>query len=452
MNFNEAERYILRLVNYEQTTPGAYSAEHFNLKRMFSLLAKLGNPHVGPLTVHVAGTKGKGSCSAMSASILKSAGFKTGLYTSPHLLSICERMKIDGLNISQASFARIVTSIKPSVEKTNEEGMENVTTFEMLTATAFVWFRENGVDAQVLEVGLGGRLDATNVCKPDVCIITSLSLDHTDILGSTLPEIAREKAGIIKPGVPVVTSPQQVDALAELELNASQKKAPLTRTQDTLSWEPGNVSSKGQGFALNKEGTIRQFWIPLLGRHQIENACTVIEAMEILALKHKQIMPSVIIEGLRIVKWPGRLQIVSEEPYVILDGAHNDYSMGCLVDSVEQYFKHKKVITIVGFSANKNIEGMAKQIKRLNGEVFVTKSTHPRAADVNHVEVAFNKQGIDVTKFDDIRNALMSAKKIVGKSDLILITGSLFIVANAMGIGIPKYDKLALIAKKTAVA
>ncbi len=450
MNFNEAERYVLRLVNYEQTSPAAYSAEHFNLKRMASLMAKLGNPHIGPLTVHVAGTKGKGSCSAMSASILRTSGFKTGLYTSPHLLSICERMKIDGRNISQTSFARIATLISPSVEKTNEEGMENVTTFEMLTAMAFVWFHENRVDAQVLEVGLGGRLDATNVCKPDVCIITSLSLDHTDVLGSTLSEIAREKAGIIKPGVPVVSSPQQTEALAELERVAKQRGSPLTKTGSLLSWEPLEATAKGQSFSLIKKNTKRKFWIPLLGRHQIENASTVIEAMTVLSAKNKKITPEAITEGLKNVKWLGRLQIISEKPYVILDGAHNDYSMGCLVDSIEQYFKHKQVITIVGFSANKNIEGMAKQIKRLDGPVFVTKSTHPRAADLTQVESSFSKQGIKVTKFDDIRSAFATARKNAKKDDLILVTGSLFIVANAMGIGRPKYDTLALNAKKAS--
>lgn len=448
MNFAEAERYVLRLVNYEQTTPGAYSASHFDLRRMASLLKKLGDPHIGPLTVHIAGTKGKGSCSAMSASILKSAGLKTGLYTSPHLLSICERMKIDGRDISQASFARIATQIRPLVEKTNEEGMETVTTFEILTAMAFAWFHENNVDAQVLEVGLGGRLDATNVCKPDVCIITSLSLDHTDVLGSTLPEIAREKAGIIKPSIPIVTSPQRPDALAELQRTAAQKKAPLIKTQDFLSWKLENVSSSGQSFSLTKGGSSRQFWVPLLGRHQIENASTVIEAMEVLARKHKKITQTSISEGLKNVRWPGRLQILSQKPYVILDGAHNDYSMGLLVDSIEQYFKHNKVITIVGFSGNKNIDGMARQIKRLYGKVFITKSTHPRAADLSQVEAVFSSQGIEVTRFDDIRNAFKAAKVIAKKEDLILVTGSLFIVANAMGIGMPKYDSLALNAKR----
>lgn len=446
MNFIEAERYVLRLVNYEQTSPSAYSAEHFNLQRMFSLMAKLGNPQIGPVTVHVAGTKGKGSCSAMSASILKSAGFKTGLYTSPHLLSICERMKINGRNISQASFARIATHIRPMVEKTNREGMENVTTFEMLTAMAFVWFHENHVEAQVLEVGLGGRLDATNVCKPDVCLITSLSLDHTDVLGSTLAEIAREKAGIIKSGIPVITSPQQSEALAELERVARQKDAPLINTQDS-AWKSGKATSKGQVFSLVEKGRKRQFWIPLLGRHQIENAATVIKAMGILSEKHKQITQRAISAGLKKVNWPGRLQIVSEKPYVILDGAHNEYSMGCLVDSVGQYFKHQKVITIVGFSANKDIAGMAKQIKRLNGKVFVTRSTHPRAANLKQVSLAFSNQGIKVTVFDDIRSAFAAATKKAKDDDLILVTGSLFIVANAMGIGRPKYDMLALNAR-----
>ncbi|MSQ31678.1 MAG: bifunctional folylpolyglutamate synthase/dihydrofolate synthase [Dehalococcoidia bacterium] len=452
MNFNEAERYVLRLVNYEQTSPAAYSAEHFNLKRMVSLMAKLGNPHIGPLTVHVAGTKGKGSCSAMSASILRTTGFKTGLYTSPHLLSICERMKIDDRNISQASFARIASLISPFVEKTNKEGMENVTTFEMLTAMAFVWFHENHVEAQVLEVGLGGRLDATNVCQPDVCIITSLSLDHTDVLGSALSAIAREKAGIIKPGVPVVSSPQQPEALAELEQVAKQKRSTLTRVEDLVSWEPLEATVKGQSFSLIKKSVKRKFWIPLLGRHQIENASTVIEAMTILSAKNKKVTQEAISEGLKSVKWPGRLQIISEKPYVVLDGAHNDYSMGCLVDSIEQYFKHKKVITIVGFSANKNIEGMAKQIKRFDGQVFVTKSTHPRAADLTQVKSFFSKQGIKVTKFDDIRSAFATASKKAKKDDLILITGSLFIVANAMGIGRPKYDALAVSPKKKTSA
>lgn len=451
MNFAEAERYVLRLVNYEQTTPGAYSASHFDLRRMASLLKKLGDPHIGPLTVHVAGTKGKGSCSAMSASILKSAGFKTGLYTSPHLLSICERMKIDGRDISQAAFARIATQVRPHVEKTNEEGMETVTTFEILTAMAFVWFHENNVDAQVLEVGLGGRLDATNVCKPDVCIITSLSLDHTDILGTTLPEIAREKAGIIKPGIPVVTSPQKPEALAVLEKTAAQKKDPLIKTQDSLTWEIKNVSSKGQSFSLKKGRTSNEFWIPLLGRHQVENAATVIEAMEVLAKKHKQITAKAMLEGLKKVVWPGRLQILSEKPYVILDGAHNDYSMGVLIDSIEQYFKHDKVITIVGFSGNKNIEGMARQIRRLEGNVIITKSTHPRAAYLNQVEAAFSKEGMKVVKSDDIRSSIKAAKRMAKKEDLILVTGSLFIVANAMGIGMPKYDNLALKAKKVTV-
>jgi len=301
-------KYLYSLTDYEKKGLAAYAPEFYNLDRVRQLLALLGNPQQAFRSIHVAGTKGKGSTAAMTESILRCAGFRTGLYTSPHLHTFRERIQVSGEMISEDDVVRLV-----AMNQRLAGQIEGVTTFEIMTALAFTWFVEKQVDCAVVEVGLGGRLDATNVILPEVSVITSISYDHTAILGETLAQIAREKAGIIKRGVPVVTAPQAGEALAVIEEISRQNASPLIRVGRDWTWEPGAIHLDGQGFtARHGLEQLPGLWIPLLGQHQLENATTAIAAVSLLQPSDasRAVSPPAVYDGLRSVQWPGRLEIL----------------------------------------------------------------------------------------------------------------------------------------------
>jgi dihydrofolate synthase/folylpolyglutamate synthase len=430
MNYPAALDYVLSFADYERAPR---SAVVFDLRRMEMLLERLGNPEVGAIPIQVAGTKGKGSTAAMIASILTRAGYKTGLYTSPHLHAFTERIQVGGAPITEDEFARLVDVLKPEVEVVNKLGaFGQLTTFELLTALTFAYFKEKGVDFQVLETGMGGRLDATNVVKPGVSVITSISFDHTEVLGNTLTQIATEKAGIIKPGSIVVSSPQFPEAKAVIEGVCRERGVKLVKVGSDVTWRRGAFSSEGQSFKLNGIKGKYNLSLPLLGGYQLENAATAVAAVEILAEWGVVVSVESIASGLAQVHWPGRLQVLKQKPWFIVDCAHNAYSAKRLAEALREYFDFDRAVLILGVSSDKDIAGIVAELVPLSSIVIVTCTHHPRALESARLAAEFSKRGITPEVVGDVTSAVDLALARAKPEDLICATGSIFVVAEVM--------------------
>lgn len=430
MNYQAALDYILSFADYERAPR---SAVVFDLRRMEMLLEKLGNPEVGAIPIHVAGTKGKGSTAAMIASILTRAGYKTGLYTSPHLHDFTERIQVDRVPITKDEFARLVEVMEPQVEAVNKFGVfGQLTTFELLTVLAFAYFKERGVAFQVLEVGMGGRLDATNVVEPGVCVITSISLDHTDVLGNTLARIAGEKTGIIKPGSIVVSSPQPPEAMAVIEGACREQAAKLVKVGSDVTWERKAFSNEGQSFQLKGLTGEYSLSLALLGEYQLENASAAVAAVETLAELGMGVGAESIASGLTQVRWLGRLQVLRQKPWFIVDCAHNAYSAKRLAEALKQHFDFEEAVLILGVSSDKDVAGMVSELMPLAGTVIVTSAQHPRALEPATLAAEFSRQGINPEVAGNVSSAVDLALARAKAEDLICATGSLFVVAEVM--------------------
>ena len=428
MNYREAVKYILSFTDYEKLPASSYSAANFDLRRVEELLHRLGDPHLGPRTVHIAGTKGKGSTAAMMASSLTAAGHRTGLYTSPHLHTFRERIRIDGEMISEDEFAAIVEEIKPHVEATNNQAtFGKLTTFEVLTVAAFAFFKQRKVDFLVLETGLGGRLDATNVARPEICIITPISLDHTEILGNTVAEIAKEKAGIIKLGAVVISAPQNPNAAAVIKETAARLKTRIINVGSDVTWRILEWNLNGQEFEVTTKSGAHRFGIPLLGRHQVENAAVAVTALEVLGIDYESIF-----RGLAGVRWPGRLEILRQEPLVLVDGAHNADSARRLREAIQEYIRYDDMILVIGASSDKDISGMLLELAPLADKIIATKSMHPRALPINTLLNEIEKLERKAAYYSSVSNAVEQALRTAWPHDLICVTGSLFVVAEAI--------------------
>jgi dihydrofolate synthase/folylpolyglutamate synthase len=406
---------------------------NYDLRRMDELLERLGNPHLAARTVHIAGTKGKGSTAAMVASVLVASGYRTGLYTSPHLIDIRERVRVDGRLISRAELVGCVERLKPEVEAVNAAARYGrLTTFEVLTALGFMYFADKKVDFQVVEVGLGGRLDATNVVKPEVCAITTLGLDHTDVLGDTLAKIAAEKAGIIKPGVLVVSARQVYEAAEVIELFCRRNEARLVRVGQDITY-----SSFGEGNQIEIKGRLGAYRIdlPLRGRFQQENAAVAVGILEVLSERGFNVRSESIIRGLQQVRWPGRFQVIRQHPSVVIDGAHNPQAAHELKLASGDFLEGKPPggrILVIGMSSDKDYTGVADQLAALFDIVIVTRSRHPRSLASDILAAEFTHRGIEVQTAESVAEALNAAVKLAGGDGFICATGSLFIVGEAL--------------------
>ncbi len=433
MDYQQALDYIYSFIDYEKI-PGPRDAANYDLRRLEELLGRLGNPQLRARSVHIAGTKGKGSVAAMMASALTASGYTTGLFTSPHLHTFNERIRVDGELISNEELAGLVEKLRPEVEAVNEPATYGrLTTFELITALGFAYFELKGADFQVIEVGLGGRLDATNVVRPEVCIITSISLDHTEVLGNTLAEIAAEKAGIIKADSTVVASPHvdEVDRVIEQACLACQVK--LVRVGSDVTWRSLGFDFSQQSLRLQGRLASYELSIPLLGQHQLENAATAVAALEVLAEKGFHISGDSITGGLAQVSWPGRLQILSHRPLLVVDGAHNPDSAHQLRQSLQRYFDFERAILIIGTSSDKDIAGIISELVPLFDKVIATHSIHPRAMPTAAVVAELSRHGVAAAAAtEDISIALPLALTLAGENDLICVTGSLFVVAGAI--------------------
>jgi dihydrofolate synthase/folylpolyglutamate synthase len=426
MNYLQSLTFIENFIDHSRTHQQNLSTENFEIERMVAFLAALGNPHHGYPTVHVAGTKGKGSVSALCASVLTAAGYATGLYTSPHLERFNERIRINGVDIPDDDLAAIVSRFPILVPE-----FPGLTAYELQTALAFIYFAEQKVDIAVIEVGLGGRLDSTNVITPLVSVITSISLDHTFILGDTLEAIAGEKGGIIKLGVPVVTAPQSPGALARLKAIAAERDAPFLEAGEWVTVQAQPPTITGQNLKLEGFDRIIETKLPLLGRHQQENVAVAFTVLCRLDRSGFQISDSALVEGFAAVRWPGRFEIVSNQPPVILDGAHNRHSAAMLVQTLDQLYPNRPRIYLFGASADKDVNGMFAELLRNCHTLVGTQSIHPRALPVTELLAFAAPAATQKVAQSDVKLALETALDLATQIQGVLVaTGSLYVLGE----------------------
>ena len=430
LSYDDALHRLLSLADYERMAGRLAPAPKYDLDRMRELAERLGRPQNSAPVLHVAGTKGKGSVAAMAASILRASGLHVGLFTSPHLHTFRERIRIDGELSTEAQFASALARVWPHVEEMAARGAgARPTTFEALTAMAFDLFRTEAVDAQVIEVGLGGRLDATNVLDARVAVIAPISLDHTAILGDTIAQVATEKAGIIKSAAPVVAAPQPPEALAVIERAAAAAGAPLVRAGHEVTVKVRDHDLSGQNIRVETATRSYDVRLPLLGAHQAENAAVAVAAVEALGLGLPE---RAYVEGLAAVRWDGRFQLLRSAPYVVVDGAHNPSSMSRLCETVRDYVAPERTVVLFGCSADKDLDAMAAELAKIAASAVVCASRHPRAVRPERVAEAFRRAGIEAVEAPDVGAALHAAQAQAGPADLVLVTGSLFVVAEAL--------------------
>lgn len=439
--YQDALDYLFSFVDFSLTRQLQYSPEKFNLTRMVKLLDLLKNPHQAYPVVHVTGTKGKGSTSSFIASILQHAGYRVGLYTSPHLVDFAERIQINQQPIPHADLVQILSEMKPRIDLVPE-----ITTFEITTAIAFLYFARAKVDIAVFEVGLGGRLDATNVVDPLVSVITTISYDHQGVLGSSLTAIAGEKAGIIKPGRPVVTSSQTGEAMDVLVQTARERGSALTRVgrdvhytsirhdlagQECWIWsdedQPRMDQFLEQGSADGWQP--QKYWIPLLGAHQLENVTCAYSTVRMVQSSGFIIPDSAIQAGLEKVSWPCRFDVISKDPMIVLDSAHNRDSALKLRLTLDDYLPGKGVVLLFGASEDKDVNGMLIDLMPRVDRVIATQSIHPRALAAGEIVNFTHQMGRKARAILPLEAAFEHALQTVRQDQVILVTGSIFLAA-----------------------
>ncbi|TEB16473.1 Folylpolyglutamate synthase [Pelotomaculum sp. FP] len=422
MKFHEAMEYVASLGKF---------GFNFGLERIEELLGRLDNPHRKLSIIHIGGTNGKGSTTAMLAAILQEAGYRVGTFTSPHLHSYTERFRINGVNIPEESIAALISELRPHLDAMVAEGFEHPTEFEVATAVAFLYFNREKIDYLVLEVGLGGAIDSTNVAMPLLSIITNVAMDHMDYLGHTIREIAGVKAGIIKPGVPVVTAAEG-EGLDVIEEVSRENNCPLIRVGQDITWEHISRSPVAQRFTIR--GRVRVYenlTLHLIGRHQQVNAATAVAAAEILTELGVSISPPAVRSGLAAARWPARLEIMRREPLVIIDGAHNFAGARSLRLALEETFPGRSIVLLIGMLGDKERARVVAELAPLARAVVVTRPNSPRAGNWQELAREAKRYTPGVYVIEDISDALDKALSLAGPEELLCVTGSLYMVAEA---------------------
>ena len=448
MDYRQSIALLLTLIDHERDRlKGPRQKIIYDLTRMEVLLERLSNPQRHVPTIHIAGTKGKGSTAALCDSALHAEGLKTGFYSSPHLHTFRERIRRNSEPISQEQFQSLVEVLWPLNEELRADAdIGPLTLFEFLTGMAFKCFSADNIDVQVIEVGLGGRLDATNVVDAGVCVITSISLDHTAILGDTIGEIAADKAGIIKPGATVIVAPQVPEALSQILSACEEKKATPILVGRDITWHNTGSGNDGQRFIVRGVDAEYDLYIPLLGSYQMENAASAVAALEALGTQDIKVSTTAIERGFEAVSWPCRMEILSRSPLLVADGAHNVYSIESLLGSLPKYLEYDRLILVVGFSRDKNVEGMAQALGEKADFIYATASRHPRSLSPVDVSGLFVNPKQTISVLSTPADALNSALNTAREGDLILATGSLFLSAEvreaALGIEPEIYTEL----------
>ena len=440
LSYDEALAWIYSFSDTERTGQFVRDRED-NLARERGLLAELGNPQRDYGITHVAGTKGKGSTSTMIASILQAAGTRTGLYTQPDLHTFRERMRINGQVIAGEEIARLVPAVREAVARAGKP-LGSYITYEVATALAFLSFSRGDVKQAVIEVGLGGRLDATNVVEPLVTVITSISYDHMQVLGNTLGEIAGEKAGIVKPGVPLVTSARAPEALAVIEQICAERGAPLIRvgpadaTDCAYRYTAGKADSERQTFdVVTPTGVYRDVELGLLGIHQVENAAAAIAVVERLRERGAVVSEAAIRTGLRAAHWQARLQVVRRDPWVIVDGAHNADSFAKLFAALRRHFSFERLLLVIGVMADKDLSGIAAEVAQAQpAQIYATAADYPRAAVPEALALVLHQDvpGVPVEAIARSGPALDAALHAAGPRDLVVVAGSLYLAGEVL--------------------
>ncbi len=436
MDYQDAISRLLSLVDHERSVPALPRQKRiYDLRNVQLLLDRMGSPHRLPGIVHVAGTKGKGSTAAMVESILRAAGHSTGFYSSPHLHTFRERIRINGEPVSPGRFARLTEAVwLHHIANAADPDAGPATLFEFLTAMAFLAFAESQTDFNVIEVGLGGRLDATNVVTPAVSVITPVSLDHTAILGDTIGEIAADKAGIIKPGIPVVASPQFPDAMLAIRAAATAQSAPLVAVADASAWSVDSVSADGQRLIIQTRRDVYHPIVPILGDFQATNAAVAVAVAETLADRGWDIPKDAILGGLGSVEWPARLEVLVRNPTIVADGAHNDHSISTVLQTLQASVPHRRLTVVAGFSRDKRVSAMVDLIAKRADRVIAARSRHPRSLRESEIVGEFLGAGfkkVALSESNNVADAIGSAVADADADDLVLVTGSLFVAAEA---------------------
>ncbi len=411
MDYKEAIDYI---------NGGKWFGGEQGLRRMRELMEKLGDPQKALKFIHIAGTNGKGSCAAMLASIMKAAGYRTGLFTSPYLSRFNERMQINGKQIEDDALAGIVSRVRPVAD-----GMdEHPSVFELVTAAALLWFKEENCDIVVLETGLGGRLDATNVIDcPEAAVIMNIGLDHTERLGDTVAQIAAEKAGILKPGCDVVLYEQGEEAAQVVRARCGELGARL-RTPDFKQIERDFDSLYGQSFSYKGE----RYALPLLGNCQLKNAAAALETVEVLREKGWKLEQGDVEHGLYAVNWPGRFELVRDEPFLVVDGGHNPQCAQTVVENIDQYFPYARRIMLIGVLADKDYKNMLKILNFKADQFICITPPSPRALPAEELAKELKRFGKPVKVCETIEEGVTAAIDAAGKQDLVCAVGSLYSV------------------------
>jgi dihydrofolate synthase/folylpolyglutamate synthase len=407
----------------------------FGLEAEQALLGLMGNPERGMKIIHVAGTNGKGSVCALTESVLRAAGFKTGLYTSPHLVRVNERIKVSGEDISDDELVDLIELVDShAASYAQSKGGREITFFEFLTALAFKYFHRQKVDVAVLETGMGGRLDATNVITPQLAVITGISMEHTAYLGTTLEAIAAEKGGIIKPNVPVVIGALPEEALRVVTIIAEEKNARIIRAHEIVSVGRKSHSLDGQKIKIesadNSYGTCL---LPLLGSHQLGNTAIAVAALEeFCRINGLDLAPSAVKKGLSSVMWPGRLQVISKSPVTIVDGAHNPEAAGALNKSLKELFQDRPVYLILGMCSDKDTAGFVRNITVPVKHCWLVQFSNERSILPDKLKESIRGKGWSLSA-SGIQRALAEAGREALQNDgIVCITGSLYLAGEIM--------------------
>ncbi len=400
------------------------------LDRIKILLERLGNPEKSLRCIHVAGTNGKGTVCSFLASVLKEAGYKTGLYTSPYIVDFRERIRVDGEMISENELEKVTDTVRTEIEKLRSEDVI-ITEFEAVTAAAFLYYKNTGCDFVVLETGLGGRFDATNVIeRPLASVIVSISLDHVNILGNTISEIAYEKCGIIKNGCPVVTNSAQLSDALKMIKEQSEMRNSEVYVADVSAIRVLDESIKGSDIFYGG----RSVFVPFPGKHQTENCINALTVIDLLKEQGIAISEKAIREGIAKTRNPARCEVVSEKPLIILDGCHNEDSAKALCSVMKKQLKGKKITALMGMMADKDIDKVLYLMLPYFEKVYTVTPSNPRALDSRELSEKIKRLGTSAESFDNIRTATEYALRNLSQDDVLIVCGSLYLCSDVYNI------------------
>ena len=434
--YKDALQYVFGMTDYEKQQTLRYNVTTFNLDRMERLLKNLGNPHKKIETVHIAGTKGKGSTATMLARMLEANDYKVGLYTSPHVTSLHERITVDSVMITKKQMLSLINRVHSTIEKMSEKN-DSPTFFEIMTTLAFMHFLDTEVDIAVIETGLGGRLDSTNVINPSVVGITSISIDHQNLLGKTLDKIAREKAGVMKKGVPVITVPQEPEAMRMLKRQAVSVNAPLSITGKDIDFSYRFESSREHGphtkiSVTTPTSRFEHLRVPLPGQHQAVNCGLALAMLDKLKSQGYELDDEKSMRGLSRVSMTGRMEIINSDPRMLVDTAHNAASIKALIHAIGQHVPYDSMVVIFGCNGDKDVRGMLNELQYGADKVIFTRSNSPKAVYPQDLSDMYTEIcGKMCQTSMSLRESVEIAKSAVCKEDLICITGSFYLVGQA---------------------